>query len=102
MIDRFGLLPDAVKLLFSVTELKLMAVPLGIVKIDAGAENGRLIFGAQPNVDPEAVIRLIQSADGNYSLEGSEKMRFRLNMNSPDKRLAAISGLLQKLSGKAD
>jgi transcription-repair coupling factor (superfamily II helicase) len=102
LIDRFGLLPDAVKLLFSVTELKLMAVPLGIVKIDAGAENGRLIFGTQPNVDPEAVIRLIQSADGNYSLEGSEKMRFRLNMESPDKRLAAISGLLQKLSGKAD
>ncbi len=29
MIDRFGLLPDPAKLLFSVTELKLAAVPLG-------------------------------------------------------------------------
>ncbi len=72
------------------------------MKIDAGAESGRLVFGSQPNVDPGAVIRLIQSNSGNYSLEGSEKIRFRLAMESSEQRLSAISNLLQRLSEKPD
>ncbi|MBS1236524.1 MAG: transcription-repair coupling factor, partial [Proteobacteria bacterium] len=36
MIDRFGLLPEPVKSLFSVTELKIKATPLGVRKIEAG------------------------------------------------------------------
>ncbi|MCG8325115.1 MAG: transcription-repair coupling factor, partial [Thiotrichales bacterium] len=61
MIDRFGLLPDAVKNLFRVTVLKLKAQPIGIRKIDLGESGGRLVFQEQTNVDPESIIRLIQS-----------------------------------------
>ena len=60
MIDRFGLLPEPVKNLFRVTELKMKATPLGVRKIDAGENGGRIVFGPEPNVDPLAVIHLIQ------------------------------------------
>ncbi|MBE9515809.1 MAG: transcription-repair coupling factor, partial [Proteobacteria bacterium] len=51
-IDRFGLLPEATELLFSVTRLKLDAGRLGIRKIDAGPKGARIDFDAQPNIDP--------------------------------------------------
>src|SRR4029077_14303396 len=44
MIDRFGLLPDAVKNLFAVTQLKLGANALGVRKLDLGEKGGRILF----------------------------------------------------------
>ncbi|MEN8259956.1 MAG: transcription-repair coupling factor, partial [Pseudomonadota bacterium] len=44
MIDRFGLLPEATKTLFSSAELKQAADHLGIRKIECGASGGRIIF----------------------------------------------------------
>ena len=102
MIDRFGLLPDAVKHLFSITALKLKAVPLGIGKIDVGESSGRLMFGPQPNVDPGAIVRLIQAQPSHYSLDGSDKIRFQLDMSSPEQRVANVSALLESLSAKPD
>ena len=47
-----ALLPDAAKHLFAVTELKLQAQPLGVRKIEAGPQGGRLLFQPEPPVDP--------------------------------------------------
>ncbi len=102
MIDRFGLLPEPVQHLFTVTELKLKAVPLGISKIDAGEENGRLVFGAQPNVDPATIITLVQTQPQHYSLDGGDKIRFRFPMPSADQRFATVGSLLQQLSSATD
>jgi transcription-repair coupling factor (superfamily II helicase) len=98
MIDRFGLLPEPVKHLFAVTELKLRALPLGISRIDAGEDNGRLIFGPEPDVDPAAIISLIQSEPQHYSLDGSDKIRFRCPMPSAEQRFATVGALLEQLS----
>jgi transcription-repair coupling factor (superfamily II helicase) len=98
MIDRFGLLPTAVKQLFAVTELKLKAAPLGISKMDAGTENGRLVFGPEPDVDPATIIALIQTMPQSYSLDGSDKLRFRFPMASAEQRLAVVADVLEQLS----
>ena len=102
MIDRFGLLPEAVKQLFAVTGLKLKAVPLGISKVDAGAESGRLLFGPQPSVEPTVVLGLIQNQPEQYSLDGADKLRFRLPMPSAEQRLEQVAALLERLSGGPD
>ena len=101
MIDRFGLLPDPVKQLFAVTELKLKAVPLGIEKIDVGASSGRLIFGARPNVDPAAIVGLIQSHPQHYSLDGADRIRLQYDMGEPEARISRVSSLLDSLSARA-
>src|SRR3546814_6240426 len=59
MIDRFGLLPEPTKQLFAVASLKLMATPLGIRKLDFGANGGRITFREKPEIDPMAIIKLI-------------------------------------------
>jgi len=102
MIDRFGLLPQPVKNLFAVTELKLKAAPLGIVRIDVGESGGRVIFGAQPNVDPTTIIQLIQGQPQHYKLDGSDKIRLQFDMREPAERISRIATLLNSLSPRGE
>ena len=66
MIDRFGLLPEPSKNLVRLTLLKLQAEKLGIKKVDAGPQGGRLEFAADTCVDPLTLIKLIQGAPTRY------------------------------------
>ena len=97
MIDRFGLLPDPVKNLFAVTELKLRATELGIRKLDLGAQGGRVLFTSQPNVEPMSVIKMIQQQPRVYSLDGQDKIKVRLEMPGAAERLRSAGDLLKML-----
>src|SRR3569623_1917344 len=48
MIDRFGLLPEPTNFLFRFTELKLKAQAMGVRKIEAGPQGGRILFDMEP------------------------------------------------------
>jgi transcription-repair coupling factor (superfamily II helicase) len=102
MIDRFGLLPQPVKNLFAVTELKLKAAPLGIVRIDIGDNGGRVMFGAQPNVDPTTIIQLIQGRPQHYKLDGADKIRLQFDMREPVERIGHLTTLLNSLSPRGE
>jgi transcription-repair coupling factor (superfamily II helicase) len=98
MVDRFGVLPDPAKQLFAVAELKLAATPIGIRKLELGPVGGRLIFTARPNVDPMAVIRLIQGQPKVYTMDGPDKLRLRMEMPDAASRLRTARGLLALLA----
>jgi len=97
MIDRFGLLPDAVKNLFRITELKQKATLLGIKRIDLGDSSGSIKFGDQPNINPAMIIELIQMHSSIYKLEGQHKLRISRDMESADSRIEETQKLLEKL-----
>ena len=97
MIDRFGLLPEPVKNLFRVTSLKLRCAPLGINKIDAGPEHGRIEFAADTSIDPLVLIRLIQDSPQRYRLEGGSILRFSAPMGAPGLRLNTVEALIERL-----
>jgi transcription-repair coupling factor (superfamily II helicase) len=101
MIDRFGLLPDAAKHLFAVTELKLLAQPLGVRKIEAGPQGGRLLFQPEPAVDPLLVIRLIQTKPTEFRLDGGERLRFTADLPAAPDRIGYVEALLRTLAGDA-
>jgi len=98
MIDRFGLLPDAVKALFSVTELKQQASPLGIKKIDAHIAGGRIVFGAEPKINTDQLIRLIQTQAQCYKFDGADKLRFTKTFETVDEKIDFLSTLLTELT----
>jgi transcription-repair coupling factor (superfamily II helicase) len=100
MIDRFGLLPDAVKNLFAVAGLKLMATPLGIRKLDFGANGGRITFRDKPDLDPMAIIRLIQSSPRVYKLDGQDKLKINLELPGASERIRAAQDLLGRLGAR--
>ncbi len=94
MIDRFGLLPEPLKTLIRITELKLKANRLGIVKIEAGPSSARIVFSEQPNIDPMRIIELIQQQPQRYKLEGQNVLRLLQHMPEADDRIAAVEALL--------
>ncbi|MCM2336748.1 MAG: transcription-repair coupling factor, partial [Pseudomonas sp.] len=97
MIDRFGLLPDPAKHLFAIAELKLQATALGIRKLDLGEAGGRVQFVEKPDVDPMAIIRLIQGQPKSYQMDGPDKLRVKLDLPDAATRLNAARGLLALL-----
>ncbi|MEN1958090.1 transcription-repair coupling factor [Luteimonas changyuni] len=98
MIDRFGLLPDPVKYLFAIAELKQRASELGIRKIDIGASGGRVQFVEKPSIDPMAIINLVQGQPKSYRMDGPDKFRLTLELPTPEERLQAARGLLSVLA----
>jgi transcription-repair coupling factor (superfamily II helicase) len=98
MIDRFGLLPEPVKTLFSVTALKQNSEKLGIKKIEANAGGGRIIFGSKPKINAEQLINLIQTQAQFYKFDGADKLRFIKSFETTEEKIAFISELMNKLS----
>ncbi|MBD3828622.1 MULTISPECIES: transcription-repair coupling factor [Stenotrophomonas] len=98
MIDRFGLLPDPAKHLFAVAELKLQANARGIRKLELGENGGRIVFDAKPDIDPMAVIQLIQKQPKLYSMDGPDKLRIRHPLPLPEDRFSAAKALLLTLA----
>lgn len=98
MIDRFGLMPPAAKNLIIVTELKLKAAQLGINKIQAAQNQGRIEFSANPQINPTAFIELIQIHPKRYKLEGPTRLSFILEKITDIERMEEIMQLLIKLT----
>lgn len=97
MIDRFGLLPEPTKHLIRLTLLKLQAEELGIAKIDAGPQGGRIEFAAHTSVDPMVLIKLIQSQPKRYKFEGATVLKFQVPMERPEDRFNTLEALLERL-----
>jgi len=97
MIDRFGLLPEPTKNLVRITLMKLQAERLGIKKIDAGPQGGRIEFAAETPVDPLTLIKLIQSAPNRYKFEGATLFRFSVPMERAEERFNTLEALLERL-----
>ncbi|MEI6412760.1 MAG: transcription-repair coupling factor [Pseudomonadota bacterium] len=101
MIDRFGLLPEAAKNLFAVTELKLAAQPLGIRKIEAGPQGGRLLFDPTTPINPARLVGLLQKNPKTLKLEGGDRLRFSGEFSTAAERIAEVKRLLKALGGGA-
>ena len=100
MIDRFGLLPEPTKTLFALSSLKLMATPLGIRKLDFGPNGGRIVFRDKPEVDPMAIIKLIQSLPRVYKLDGQDKLRVTLDLPGAVERIRSAQEVLVLLGAR--
>jgi len=98
IIDRFGLLPDYLKNLIRVTELKIKANRLGVRKIDLGPRGGRMQFNEQTNIDPARIINLIQSQPAKYKLAGQDKLRIITELPEIIDRFNMLDNLLDKIT----
>lgn len=98
LIDRFGLLPQPLKHLLLITQLKLKAQQLGIQKISVSAQKGKLDFSEAPTIDPAVLINLIQVHAKRYQMEGPQRLRFTLDKTIAEERIHEISSLLDTLS----
>ena len=98
MIDRFGLIPEAVKNLFEATRLKQIAQDLGILKLDMGEEGGRILFNEKPNIDPLKIMHLVQKRPWEFTIKGQDKLYFEYDaMLELDQRVQWIKRLFNEI-----
>jgi transcription-repair coupling factor (superfamily II helicase) len=98
LIDRFGKMPDAAKALVETHRLRISAVQVGIVKIDAHAESAVLQFQPNPPIDAMRIIELVQK-NRSIKLNGQDKLRITASMPDLAARVSQIKGTIRSLAG---
>jgi transcription-repair coupling factor (superfamily II helicase) len=98
MIDRFGLLSDPIKNLFTQAGLRIEAQRLGLTEIDATTEGGSIEFSKQTTVEPIQLIRMIQSDPTCFSLSGQSKLKFKRALPTLEDRCNFVEELLARMA----
>ena len=74
LVDRFGPMPDTVKNLLEIVELKYLCRNANILKIDAGAKGFALSFKDNQFPAPDKLIGWIASQGGRVQLRSDHKL----------------------------
>ena len=97
LVDRFGGLPDPVKNLFSVIELKQLCRLANIEKIDAGPKGLSLAFRDNHFARPDALIGWIAGQGGRVQLRADHRLVVATPIPKPEMQPAACKTVLQDL-----
>lgn len=98
LIDRYGKLPEAAQTLLATHRLRLIAEPMGVIKIDAGETQAMIQFSAKPNIDPMKIIQLIQT-QRTIRLAGQDKLKVEVKAGAQTQaRIDAVRNVLRALS----
>ncbi|MGI9343194.1 MAG: transcription-repair coupling factor [Gammaproteobacteria bacterium] len=100
LIDRFGLLPEAAKNLFRVTEIRLNAEPMGIRRLELSAHGGLVEFGPAATVDPAVLVQLLESEPDRYRLDRAQRLKV-IDEVAEEDRFDYVTALLGRLGGDA-
>jgi transcription-repair coupling factor (superfamily II helicase) len=97
LIDRFGLPPQQTQALLACHKLRILAKPLGIVKIDASSETVQLQFSQDTPVEPDVILKLLQKSP-IYRMSGPDKLRVTVNHEQIASRVDFVENLLKQLA----
>lgn len=97
LIDRFGLLPEPSKNLFTLSELRLRLKPFGVKRLQANDKGGFIEFFDNAELDPMAFLKLIQKDPVSFRFEGQTKFKFVAELEENEKRLTFVKTLIEKL-----
>ena len=100
LIDRFGLLPQATQNLIATTELKLFCHGIGINKVEAHEDGGRIIFDKDPKINVDQLLNLLQRQSSVFKLNGNEKLSFTLDLPTLENRVEYIRNLINTIAFK--
>jgi len=98
LVDRFGTLPEAAQALVESHRLRILAHPLGVIRIDASADHVQIQFGPNPAIDAAHVIGLVQKSRG-WKLTGPTKLRAPIAGTTLKERVLAVRRVLESLAG---
>ena len=97
LVDRFGPLPDSVRNLFSVIELKRLCKLANVEKIDAGPKGLSIGFRDNLFARPDQLVGWIASQAGRVQLRADHKLIVKQTLPKPDGRPPICKTLLQDL-----
>jgi len=96
LIDRFGMPPPQTGALLECHKLRILAKPLGILKIDASADIIQLQFDPKADLDPTKLVRLLQT-NRHARMNGPDKLRIAVAKENIAQRAEYIRNLIYDL-----
>ena len=97
LIDRFGPLPQEVRHLLDIVEIKGLCRQAGIEQIDAGPKGAVLAFRNKSFANPEGLIDFIRKEGKQVKLQPDHRLIYYANWETPEERLAGARDLLKRL-----
>ncbi len=98
LVDRFGELPQEVRQLLDVVEIKGLARQAGVAQVDAGPKGAIIAFRKNQFANPEGLIVYMSRTKGGVKLQPDHKLVFRADWDLPEKRLKGVRALVQQLA----
>jgi transcription-repair coupling factor (superfamily II helicase) len=98
LIDRFGPLPEEVRHLLQVVEIKGLCRQAGIEQIDAGPKGAVIAFRNNAFANPEGLIAFISEAGKQVKLQPDHKLIYYANWPTSEDRLEGARDLLKRLA----
>jgi transcription-repair coupling factor (superfamily II helicase) len=98
LIDRFGDLPEEVRHLLDVVEIKGLCRLAGIEQIDAGPKGAVIAFRNKSFANPEGLIAFIGKAGKQVKLQPDHRLIFYANWPNAEDRLVGARELLKRLA----
>ena len=97
LIDRFGILPQQVKSLFAVHQVRIKAEQLGITKIDLAKQGGQIEFSPDTPVQAISIIQMMQKHPTFFRMDGGQRLKVMVMLEGHEKRIQFINDLLNEL-----
>jgi transcription-repair coupling factor (superfamily II helicase) len=101
LVDRFGELPDEVKHLFDVMEIKGLARQAGLAQVDAGPKGAVIAFRKNQFANPEGLVLFMQKSRGGVRMQPDHKLVFKADWPQPSDRLRGVRALVSQLAAIA-
>jgi transcription-repair coupling factor (superfamily II helicase) len=98
LVDRFGELPQEVKHLLDVVEIKGRARQAGVAGIDAGPKGAVISFRKNQFANPAGLVAFLQKWRGVSKLQPDHKMVFKADWDLPELRLKGVRALAVELA----
>ncbi|MDG2087434.1 MAG: transcription-repair coupling factor [Arenicellaceae bacterium] len=97
-VDRFGLMPDATKSLFTISELKLQARKLDLKKIETGSKGATFEFLENPKINLDRLIQLIAEDPKQYGMKNSSTFQVRRDLEDAESKFDLLKEIFVTLS----
>ncbi len=101
LVDRFGELPQEVKHLLDVVEIKGLARQAGLQQVDAGPKGAVIVFRKNQFANPEGLVAFMQKSRGGVRMQPDHKLVFRADWPQPEDRLRGVRALVRQLADVA-
>jgi transcription-repair coupling factor (superfamily II helicase) len=97
LIDRFGALPEEVRHLLDVVEIKGLCRLAGVEQIDAGPKGAVIAFRNKTFANPEGLIAFIREEGSRVKLQPDHRLIYYANWKTQEDRLIGAREFLRRL-----
>jgi len=98
LVDRFGELPEEVRHLLDVMEIKGLCRQAGIAQVDAGPKGAVLAFRRNAFANPEGLVDLMQRSRGKMKLQPDHRLVLKADWDLPEQRLKGVRRLISDMA----